>query len=343
MMKHFKRWIISCGLLLAALLTAGPVFASDITMVTYFPVPYAAYDNLYMQTPDPDNVTPRFTVGGKSDKEFTLNLNGQTAVDGTKHPSLEVVSGAVAKLNAPCADIVDADVRNTCLAAVGSDAVNKLQFDTDILTTGTATFGNTATLGDATMEFKSNLRINKQLGGDGAVDSDNPPLQGIHATYLNVDGTMNMITDAFVSNAAALPACDKTVSWNKLKFGGSESWFLTCGEGATGPEGSDPELCPKGYKWVKSDLLGCQWGGEYGGGKVYCEYVDNFEELMDHSTNCRGDYYVDNRTECPTPTTVGQRCIKQEDHIFPTACKGNSTTYPNSPRRNARLYVSKCK
>lgn len=245
MMKHFKRWIISCGLLLAALLTAGPVFASDITMVTYFPVPYASYNNLYMQTPDPDNVTPRFTVGGKSDKEFTLNLKGQTADDGTQHPSLKVVSGAVAKLNAPCADIVNDDARNTCLAAVGSSAVNKLQFDTDILT-DKATFGNTATLGAATMEFKSNLRINNQLGGDGA--ASDKPLQEIHATALNVDGTMNMITDSFETNAAALPGCDGTVSWNQLKFAGSDSWFLTCGyEGGSEPE--DPD-CPDGiYKW----------------------------------------------------------------------------------------------
>lgn len=150
-MKQFNIAILRKGFLwVGALVVALPVMADDIQMVTYFPVPYAAYNNVYVQrSSDSSGATPTFTISGANGTEFELHLNG-TSTDGTS---------------------LRADAATLGVSDVGSQG-GTLNFAADVFT-NIATFGNVgATPVRNDLQFQ-NLRIDRIDGQPKSITATN--------------------------------------------------------------------------------------------------------------------------------------------------------------------------
>ncbi len=140
-MKQFNIAILRKGFLwVGALVVALPVMADDIQMVTYFPVPYAAYNNIYIQSDAGAGAgaTPTFTISGTNDTEFELHLRGTSTTDGTS-------------LNADAATLRGGGVGNQG---------GTLEFAADVFTNN-ATFGTNGDTADRNELQFQNLRIGR--------------------------------------------------------------------------------------------------------------------------------------------------------------------------------------
>ena len=268
-MKKFS--MIRVLIVAVVMLLTGHVYADDIWMVTYFPVPYASYENIHMQGNQPE-----FTVGARSNTELTLNINGDKVDEDKAVPSLKVAGAAV--LRSACRDISVSNEAGSayqkCISAVNENSLNKLALNTDIYTQ-TASFGKGSESGDATLRF-GNVRIGSDLGGKGNEAAD------IQATNLAVtNGKMHMITEAFSSDeAAALLGCtegNQKVQRNELTFNANTGYFLTCGY--EGNSGGDEE-CPSGvYEWERiPGTISCTYHSEFaGGGDTYYHLLNGLD------------------------------------------------------------------
>ena len=205
-MNKLKSIICWGGIMLLALPVVGEEEKNAVSMVTYFPVPYAAYNNIY--------VNKKFDVG-TNQGSFTLHL-------GSADSSISLLAN-------------DIFLRN--ISANNS----ALSFTTDIYTP-TAQFGKwTNSTGTAELQFK-NLRIDSALGtsGDYLKDVDVENLNILSGDmYLNTEGFREL-------NGARLPACKgvdgaPNVSWQQHRLEGDsqDRYFLVCGE-AKCADGSAP-------------------------------------------------------------------------------------------------------
>ncbi|MBQ3666686.1 MAG: hypothetical protein II913_01280 [Elusimicrobiaceae bacterium] len=207
-----------------------------IEMYTYFPVPYVAYNNIFMvggTAEEPADFQVGFT------NNFRLNLGSENKT------SLKAET-------------------------VTLKSSNTLTFNTDVYTK-TATFGTANTAdnahyGDATLTF-NNLRVGQltETVSNGPDEEHGKVVEKITADQVTVKGRVAMNTSAFTSaDAAKLPDCSDEVRWSKLKFGGQEHYFLTCGYTGTGSGGGEDE-CPSGHHWewelAGSDLT-CVYKGD---------------------------------------------------------------------------------
>ena len=184
-------------------MTVLPVCAAsnnNISMVTYFPVPYAAYNNIY--------TTEKFDVGTQ-DGEFTLNLgNTGGCSNGTENQS------SVSLM----ADKVF--LRHITNASA-------LSFDTDLYTP-TAIFGNTTSSQAGTLSFNTDLRVGRNFGtNDVLVDT-------VNAENVVVENNVYLFSKAF-SGYAALPQCNETVTWRQITTDTGTHWYLVCGEPTAPP------------------------------------------------------------------------------------------------------------
>lgn len=225
MMKRNTLTYWVCTLLLSV--CALPCLAQNrIEMYTYFPVPYVAYNNIFMVGGTADEPA-KFQVGFTNN--FALNLRSENK------PSL-------------MAHTVTLKPSNT------------LTFDTDVYT-GTATFGTANTEGDAPYDaaeltFNNNLRVRQltETVNNGPDEAHNKVVKKITANdKVTVKGRVAMNTSAFTSaDAAQLPDCsdgDKKVRWSKLKFNDQEHYFLTCGYTGTGSGGGEDECLSVPHHW----------------------------------------------------------------------------------------------
>jgi len=222
------KWFISAGVVL---LPVGAWATNEIQMESYFPTPYVTYNNVF--------VSQQFDVG-TSKGPFTLSLGSNR---GNPTPSLQIdpipfnnnslqpdgTANAFAHLKTtpkggPTLSFGNVQMR--------SQAV-RFGSPTDQVDNAEMTFGN---LRIATL---SNMKAK--------------PVQEINATSVQVDEQMYLMDDRFANLAgAALPGCDKTVSWRKLALGNeSDAWYLVCGNPVEGGGTPPGESCPSGrYVWV---------------------------------------------------------------------------------------------
>ncbi len=242
MMKRNTLTYWVCTLLLSV--CALPCLAQNrIEMYTYFPVPYVAYNNIFMV--GTAEKPAEFQVGFTNN--FALNLGSENKPSLTAH-------------------------------TVTLKPSNTLTFDTDVYT-GTATFGTANTEGDApydaaTLTF-NNLRVGQltETVNNGPDEDHGKVVEKITANNkVTVKGRVAMNTSAFTSaDAAQLPDCsdgDKKVRWSKLKFGGQEHYFLTCGY--TGSGGGDPEECTD-KRWSSPSTAGVDCNID--SAAHYCELI----------------------------------------------------------------------
>ena len=220
------KWFISAGVVLL------PAWAlantNEIQMESYFPTPYVTYNNVF--------VSRQFDVG-TSKSTFTLSLGSNR---GNITPSLQIDP-----------------IPNNALGPVGTanafaylkttpDGGPTLSFGDVQISSSAVRFGSpTDQVDNAEMTF-GNLRIATLS------DTNTKPVQEINATSVQVDEQMYLMEDRFTTrDGAALPGCEKTVSWKKLTLGsGSEAWYLVCGDPVEG--GGTPQSCPSGkYVWVE--------------------------------------------------------------------------------------------
>ena len=164
-----------------------------LSMVTFFPVPYSAYNNVF--------VSKQLDVG-TSTSTFTLDLGNPSA--SSTSPSL-------------LADLVFLDDD-------GSSHNSSLSFSMPVLFSKKATFGytNQEDFTEALLDFQ-NVRI-------ANIPNTVPgtPVNSISANNMTVQQNFFLFPD-HVSNSALPLSCDDSVSWSTLDFGGEKS-FLTCGE-----------------------------------------------------------------------------------------------------------------
>ena len=205
--------------LLAIGLGVLPVFAetetddNNIKMVTYFPVPYAAYNAVF--------TTQKLDVGTAKDASFTLNLGDSACTDGSSVlPSLTT-----------------GDTGNAVLTYSTNNS--SLSFGTDIYT-NTATFGTAVTNQVNTLRFLTNLRVNN------VASSTTAALQQVTGNNEVVGQDKAFIFPGSFSSTdkAALPSCELgTVTWQELALGNDSQkhYFLTCG-GIQSCQGNDAEL-----------------------------------------------------------------------------------------------------
>ena len=227
-------WV--CTLLLSVCALPCLAQSNQIEMYTYFPVPYVAYNNIFMlggTAEEPADFQVGFT------DNFRLNLGSENKSSLTAH-------------------------------TVTLKPDKKLSFDTDVYTE-TATFGTANTAdnahyGAATLTF-NNLRVGQLTETQEGGPTGNVA-EKITADQVTVKGRVAMNTSAFTSaDAAKLPDCsdgDKKVRWSKLKFDDQEHYFLTCGYTGGEPD-PDPngDECPSGHHW--------EW--ELAGSDLTCVYT----------------------------------------------------------------------
>lgn len=306
-------WV--CTLLLSV--CALPCLAQNrIEMYTYFPVPYVAYNNIFMvgTAEEPAEFQVGFT------NNFALNLGSENK------PSL-------------MAHTVTLKPSNT------------LTFDTDVYT-GTATFGTANTEGDAPYDaaeltFNNNLRVRQltETVSNGPDEAHNKVVEKITANdKVTVKGRVAMNTSAFISAAAAqLPDCsdgDGKVRWSKLKFDGHQDYFLTCGYTGSGG-GPNGDECPSGHHW-EWELAGPDLTCVYKGDRLaYGDIIQNvmsapqeegrraiyaLTQIIQYSSCTSGGtswlygdplYFVENNasTLCQyhPPTSGGEVCLESDN------------------------------
>lgn len=236
--KSLLKWTVSAGIFLCPL---GSFAQGNIEMVTYFPVPYVAYNNIY--------VSEQFDVGTRRGA-FSLVLGSDShrssgaSDDLKKRPSLQ--AGDVLLKS------------NTLFSWWNADVY------TDI-----AVFGNSSSTGDATLNF-TNLYIKTlNTNKDHAVKE-------INAENVTVEkGYMYLFPGYFGTNSAALPACKKagnvpgSVKWQPLTFGGKSYYFLECNGDA---EPTPPEPVCSSYYW--EPIVQGEGNCEYVDNISYCTTLD---------------------------------------------------------------------
>ena len=225
MMKKFYfslgKWFISAGVVL---LPVGAWATNEIQMESYFPTPYVTYNNVF--------VSQQFDVG-TSKGPFTLSLGSNR---GNPTPSLQIAPIPFGN-NA----LVPDDTANAFAhLKTTPEGGPTLSFGNVQMRSRDVRFGSpTDQVDNAEMTF-GNLRI-VTLSNMKA-----KPVQEINATSVQVDEQMYLMEDRFAN--AALPGCEKTVSWQKLALGNeSDAWYLVCGDPVEGG-GTPPEECSS-WKW----------------------------------------------------------------------------------------------
>lgn len=213
------KWFISAGVVL---LPAWAWATNEIQMESYFPTPYVTYNNVF--------VSQQFDVG-TSKGPFTLSLGSNK---GNPTPSLQI--DPIPFNNNSLDDTANAFAHLKTTPEGGPT----LSFGNVQMRSRAVRFGSpTDQVDNAEMTF-GNLRI-VTLSNMKA-----KPVQEINATSVQVDEQMYLMEDRFAN--AALPGCEKTVSWQKLTLGsGSEAWYLVCGYPVEGG-GTPPEECSS-WKW----------------------------------------------------------------------------------------------
>ncbi len=171
---------------------AVPAWADNaVEMVTYFPVPYAAYNNVF--------VSQKFDVG-TSKSPFTLELGSAAS-----NPSLKA--------------------GDVYLRKIGDPSSSALGFSTDIYTPE-ATFGTVSLTGPITMRFE-NLRINTLNNNSAyAVEDVSAKDWTVHGNMYMAEDSFETTNDA-----AKLPQCENTVRWKQLEIGGKQGYYLVCEDG----------------------------------------------------------------------------------------------------------------
>ena len=215
------KWFISTGVVL---LPVGAWATNEIQMESYFPTPYVTYNNVF--------VSQQFDVG-TSKGPFTLSLGSNR---GNPTPSLQIAPIPFGN-NA----LVPDDTANAFAhLKTTPEGGPTLSFGNVQMRSRDVRFGSpTDQVDNAEMTF-GNLRI-VTLSNMKA-----KPVQEINATSVQVDKQMYLMEDRFAN--AALPGCEKTVSWQKLALGNeSDAWYLVCGNPVEGG-GTPPEECPS-WKW----------------------------------------------------------------------------------------------
>ena len=273
--------------ILGALVLGGlPIMADDIQMVTYFPVPYATFDNIYMQ-----GVThPTFTVGvekgdGESTGVFRAKL-GSKELDGS-HPTQSLQADEV---------VLDPEnVKNVTLSFG----------DVDVYT-------QTATLGTGTGSSEWNL--------------GNPLIKQINGTVEDITvGELILNEVELYINGVAFPRCSsgqelqwRTIVMKKhLLTGKPETTrrYLECVSAS-----EDPELFAT-HEWTSewADLKQQHCVLNSGKTGVYCDQMNN--STLDLTTvlmnsKCNG---VDGRDVSVMAHTSNFWALKCKD-IDPSVC-----------------------
>lgn len=281
------KWFISAGVVLL------PAWAlantNEIQMESYFPTPYVTYNNVF--------VSQQFDVG-TSKGPFTLSLGSNR---GNPTPSLQI-DPIPFRDNA----LVPDDTANAFAhLKTTPEGGPTLSFGNVQMRSRDVRFGSpTDQVDNAEMTF-GNLRIVKLSNMKAK------PVQEINATSVQVDEQMYLMEDRFAS--AALPGCEKTVSWQKLTLGsGSEAWYLVCGNPVEG--GDTPPTS------------GCHWEG-------YNEVGDDSCKLVDPSALCG---QMSSQTLDMKPVLLALSCdeklpavVNVTPHGADSSYCGDANDYPN--------------
>ena len=260
------KWFISAGVVLL------PAWAlantNEIQMESYFPTPYVTYNNVF--------VSQQFDVG-TSKGPFTLSLGSNR---GNPTPSLQIdpipfrnnslqpdgTANAFAHLKTTPEDGPTLSFGNVQMR---SRAV-RFGSPTDQVDNAEMTFGNLRIVTLSNMKAK--------------------PVQEINATSVQVDKQMYLMEDRFAN--AALPGCEKTVSWQKLTLGsGSEAWYLVCGDPVEGGGGNPPGGCA----WRRVDAKDCYPIDNFGNeitaeaGVTWCGQQTNWNIGCHWNIRCLGN------------------------------------------------------
>ena len=209
MRKHTGICLLICGILAWWGGHGMPAHAATdnaVQMVTYFPVPYAAYNALF--------VSDKFDVGTYKGP-FTLNLGDMEGCGSD-------ATGVVSSLQAP----------TIVLKSVPGNT-SSLSFNTDIYTS-TATFGVADTSVPNTLNFRNNLRV-------GTISSDDTYALALFKATETILANSKVKLFPGKVDASELPVCEDTVSWKLLELGNdtSKHYFLACADEATWQDEKD--------------------------------------------------------------------------------------------------------
>ena len=195
----------------AAVSAAGMLFAAEadnvVSMVTYFPVPYAAYNNLY--------VSEKLDLGLHKDGNFELDLNS-------------------------CNNATSLQAKEAVLWKAQTQPSGTLTLDAPLLVSQDAWFGKTAGAQQADLYFNQNLFIGKV---ENNTYSGGIHVKLAQSPTVRVLGDVHLFG---ASSAYALPkSCHSKVSWQNLSTKDGSFDFLVCGDveiqaGSSGSGGETP-------------------------------------------------------------------------------------------------------
>lgn len=218
-----------CSLPAAAVEEPTDPYDNVVRMVTYFPVPYAVYNALFIKD--------KLDVGVTSENNFTLVIgsNGDTCADNFLH----VPEGDAAYLR-------------------GSTT---LQFDTDVYTPNVIVGDPTAASSDSPTVTLGKLRV-----GTGVLGNSSSGLGDASFSNNTVFKNIYMLTEA-VNNSQLPTGCDgigDVVKWQKINLDGTERYLLrcceegACGEGCWYP-GETTENDWRDHYCVNGDWVSDSW------------------------------------------------------------------------------------
>lgn len=220
-----------------------------VQMVTYFPVPYAKYNNLH--------ISDKFYVGTNGDS-FTLELG---------NPDSENSSLQIATSN-----------NYALLKHVNNNA---LALDMDVWTT-IAVFGNYG-VADEDEAQKAKLTFEKNLRVQDFNASGNEYVKSVTADDMQIDGHMYWFQGD--SSKSKLPGCAYTVHWKKISLNKNparDAWFLVC---EPSEPGGGSGSCSEGYEKVGNKC--CQSNNPASTYQYY--WLDTTNQLQVSSASRIGD------------------------------------------------------
>ena len=292
---------------------ALPALCDDaVQMVTYFPAPYAKYNNLH--------ISNKFDVG-TNDDSFTLELGNPDSANASLEVNSSYDSNVVLKNVNDNALVLDMDVF-TWQAGFGNFGVEDEEAD------------------PAKLTFEKNLRMKEFLSTNLIkINSSYLPkqyLQSIKADDMQIDGDMFWFLDKFGTKPvnSKLPGCAYTVHWKKISLNknpAKDAWFLVCEEDEQSGGGNcsdstyknahKQECCPS----TSTDDTDC-W--QKGSGTYYrfCPGCTN------RTQNTSFDQFdCNNNIHCPSydngTNLTGQTCYPTSDPVLKdqTYCHSQTT------------------
>ena len=227
-----------------------PAYADDtdnnaVRMVTYFPVPYARYNNIY--------VTDKLDIGTEA-REFELQVGTRNANAGAKNESFKAN-------NVNLRNITDASILQ-----IGQD------FRTD-----EAVVGNDSVKGTATLQFANLFVEAVNAAGSGTTGSINE-LHTSNFANTSSSGKLKFFDNQFPSGCS-----EQGLAWQELTFqSGSTAKYLVCCDQSTATTASN-DACRQSCLGFDTSIATCK--GEnasllegqvtHNGSKVAGSWVDS--------------------------------------------------------------------